>query len=243
MELSTHMTFRPDARLDPEPTDLILISADHIQFHVHRSRILTASSNLLHLLLIYPDSTIDLTEGSEVVSIFLHCVYALPFLSQPSPDAILASFDTLKHYGMPLDRYVSPRTPLYEAALLPLDSQRYAIDLYAHAAQHNLHELATQASSALLSYPLATVTDDLARRMGPIYLRKLFLLHTERTKRLRHILASPPAAHRPTPECDSEAYRRFLGDWDLVTATMVLSAKPGKTTSHGIECRVQVNDS
>lgn len=242
MELTTHMTFNPDAQLDPEPPNLILISSDQTEFHVHRGRLLIASSNLFNLLLIYPDPEINLAEGSELVTIFLHCIYDIPFTSQPSPDTIIASFDVLKRYGITLNRYIRPNTPLFQAALLPLDSQEYAMELYVQAAQNNLSELAACASSALLSYSLATITDELARRMGPIYLKKLFVLHTERSKALRHILSTPPAAHPPTQECGSEGRRRFLGDWDVVTANMVLTARPGKVAGSGPERKVQSDD-
>ena len=230
MEPSTHMTFHPDAGLDPEPPNLILISADNIQFHVHRARLLHASSNLFNLLLLYQDSTITLTEKSEVVAIFLHCIYGVPFASRPSPKDILASFDTLKQYGIPPDRYAYPRAPLFEATVPALESLDFAIEIYARAAEHRLPDLASFASSVLLSYPLSSITNDLAVRMGPIYLRKLFVLHNQRVQTLRQILSTPPICHPTTPECGSDGQRRLLMDWDMITAEMIMSATPGQTT-------------
>lgn len=52
------------------------------------------------------------------------------------------------------------------------------LDLYALAASYDLYDLAVAASSHLLSMTLAMLTDEMAERIGPIYVKRLFFLFT-----------------------------------------------------------------
>ena len=68
---------------------------------------------------------------------------------------------------------------------------------YALAASHDLYSLAVPISSHLLSYPLHMLTDELAEKIGPVYLKRLFFLHLGRLDALRRLLLPPPHPHFP----------------------------------------------
>lgn len=105
-------------------------------------------------------------------------------------------------------------------ALMPLE-------VYTIAAENDLFELACEASKHLLSFEVSSVTDDIALRLGPMYLCMLFNLVTERTYVLQHLIIQPPAQHGPTALCGSNEYHDLQLEWSKVTSTLILSGSPG----------------
>ena len=101
----------------------------------------------------------------------------------------------------------------------------HPIDTYALAARHGLDGAAVAASGHLLAFDLSLVTDALATAMGPVYLKRLFLLHQARRAALREILLRAPARAAAHPPCDGRA---LLREWALVTASLVWDVTPGE---------------
>lgn len=223
---SNHPIFHPTAQLDSAPPDLVLISANRVAFHVHRRRLLTASTNHFAFLLDRPAVTIvALPESSQLISVMLHAIYNRPISSpRPTSAIFIAAFDTLKKYGIPLNEYIRLNTPLFTA--LKTLAQYQPIELYTLAAENDLYDLAAAASSYLISYNLSSITDEVAVRMGSIYLKKLFVLHSRRTKVLRGLLLTPPATHAPTRTCDASNQLRLLRHWDLAVAALQSRVSP-----------------
>jgi hypothetical protein len=69
--------------------------------------------------------------------------------------------------------------------------------MYALAAQHKLEQLAIAVSPSLLSFDLATLTDDLVGRMGAVYLKRLVFLHLGRSAALKRLLSPPLKLSHP----------------------------------------------
>lgn len=96
----------------------------------------------------------------------------------PSLDDLTTTLNTMPKYGLDVACYVAPGTELAE--LLLMYAALRPMDVYALANSHRLTDLAQKASSHLLSFPLANVTDEMAERTGAVALKKLFFLHLGR---------------------------------------------------------------
>ncbi|KAK7682825.1 hypothetical protein QCA50_014209 [Cerrena zonata] len=227
MQTTIHPIFHPDVHFD-QPTDLILTSADNVQFHIHRDRVVTSSTNCFNLLLLLPTTEpIVLAEPSAIISTILCLIYDKPFDSEPLPPAILASFDALHKYGLPSKKYLTPPSRLFAAtqAQLLTQSTDFALDIYARASQDDLSELAKAASPILLSLTLPLTEPAQLHKIHPVYLQKLFALHSERLDALRQLLRTPPAAHPQTSSCGSEGRERLVTNWNIQASQVVLSSE------------------
>jgi hypothetical protein len=91
--------------------------------------------------------------------------------------------------------------------------------------------MAVAVSSHLLSFPLATITDDVAERIGPVYLKRLFFLHFGRVDALKRLLLSPPHPHAPTAWCDFAEQKKITRAWALASAYLAWDARPGEHRS------------
>ncbi len=109
--------------------------------------------------------------------------------------------------------------------MLSSHCQHSALDVYALAASHapNLHHLATYASSFLLSVEFPKITDEKVVTMGPIYLRQLYMLLSERTREFKQLLLPLPQFHAPTQQCDTKALKEA---WRVAIADLVQCAAP-----------------
>ena len=181
--------FFPDARLDGNSEDLILLSSDSICFHVSSTQLILSSNNGFgsHLPLTGAFATSDdgslpmirLSHVSTVINIVLHAAYniACSELNSEFEDVELAiaAFDV---YGLNVRKALSSDSPLYVTMLsfVPLRP----IDVYALAAKYDLAELAARASGHLMAFKLSSLTDEMAEKIGASYLKKLFLFHIER---------------------------------------------------------------
>jgi hypothetical protein len=105
---------------------------------------------------------------------------------------------------------------------------RYPLDIYTLAAQFELHDLAVPTSTYLLSYPLSYISDEMAARMGPIYLKYLASLYLGRLQALKSILLLPPYPHPPSLECGLDDQKQLTSAWVLVSGGLVWDAKPGR---------------
>ncbi|KAI0921682.1 hypothetical protein AcV5_000794 [Taiwanofungus camphoratus] len=237
--VSVSTTFYPGANLNPLPPDLILLSSDAVFFYVHCHQVLGASENGFRSLLpAKPQKDIKdeigpiipLSETATVLNVMLHTIYNMSCSHySPSVDTLVATLDTLAKYGVPAQRHVTPGSPLY--ALILAQAPVAPIELYALAAAYDLYELAVPISSHLLSFSLPSLSDELAARMGPLYLKRLFFLHLGRIDALKRLLLPPPHPHAPTPTCDFTEQKKLTRAWALASAYLAWDARPDLSTS------------
>ncbi len=233
-------TFNDCSNPDPSPSDVWIISVNGVRFYVHRRRLSSASKNNFNFLIPghgrpdlqgRPPHIIALPEDSNVLNVMLHTIYDISCDSyHPSFETLASAIGALRKYGVSLQRYMAPATPLFTLVLNQAPMR--PIETYALAAENELNELAVSVSSHLLSFQLRDLTDELATRMGPIYLRRLVLLHHTRTAELRRIIFSPPYPHGPTNSCGIVDRKALSRAWVLAAAQLAWDAKPG--TSYNV---------
>ncbi|KAI0071639.1 hypothetical protein K474DRAFT_583721 [Panus rudis PR-1116 ss-1] len=227
--ISVSTAFYPGADVDPMPSDTILISSDSVYFHVHRHRLLNVSSNAFNSLLSGPHPTVgtvlNVPEQSTVLNVVLHAIYGISCNKYgPSLDLLLSSIPVLEKYGVAAHRVITPETHLFNAILTqaPLN----AIEVYMVAAEHDLFHLAQAVSPYLLSFPLPTLTDEMAKRMGSLYLKRLFFLHMNRSRTLSKLTVIPPKEHPPTTDCGYVEQKKLIRAWSLACASLAWDARP-----------------
>ncbi len=169
---------------------------------------------------------ISLPDHSCVLNVLLHTIYHLHCTHySPSIDTLIAAVDTMHKYGIPVSKYIALGSPLYQLilALAPIAP----LELYSLAAAYDLYDLAVPISSHLLAFPLSNISDEMAERMGPIYLKKMFFLHLGRIDALKRLLLPPPHPHAPTPDCDFTEQKKLTRAWALASAYLAWDARPG----------------
>ena len=236
--VSVSTTFHPGANLLPIPPDLIFVSSDGVFFYVHTTQILAVSTNAFNNLvppkhakakIMMRDDfgpVVSLPEPATVLNIILHVVYELSCAHyHPALDTLMSAVDAMDVYGLPPKRHIVPSSPLYAYILSQAPMQ--PIVVYALAAAHDLYELAVPVSSHLLSFALHTLTDDLAVRIGPVYMKRLFFLHLGRLEALKRLLLPPPHPHPPTQGCDFTEQKKLTRAWALASAYLAWDARPG----------------
>lgn len=214
-------------------SDLIIVSSDSVLFYVHSGRLVEASSNGFNGHFPHTprastsgnDLVIAVPERSTVINLLLLAVYRMSCTQyMPSFEDLSETVGTLNIYGLQAEPYISPGSPLFDALLTHAPTQ--PLDLYAFAASRSFHELAVATSPHLLSFPLSSLSDEMAERIGPVYLKKLFFLHLGRTDALKQLLQAPPRLHVPTPSCGFEAQRELTRAWALASAYLTWDARP-----------------
>ena len=211
-------------------------------FHLHARRVLAPSTNgFAHK---WPpqfrpvNSTnvpiVLVAEPSPLLNLVFHCVYDLPCTHfSSSAEDVSACVATIVKYGLPLSAYASQDGSLYNLVLSRAPTA--GIQMYALAAQHNLEQLATAVSRFLLSFDLATLTDDLAGRMGAVYLKRLAFLHLGRSAALKRLLSPPLSYHTPDDSCGAREHDMLMNAWGLAITPLAWDARPGTRprSTHG----------
>lgn len=213
--------------------DLILLSSDHVFFYVHSPLLLRVSENSFNSLLPVPNSAesdqdlvVDVPETSAVLNIILHTFYSMSCSHySPSFPHLSTAVRRLPFYGVRPKSCISLSSPLY--SLLLSHAPLYPLELYALAAAFDIYDLAAATSSHLLSFPLSSLTDEMADAMGPIYLKRLFFLHFGRADALKRVLLPPPHPHAPTSSCDFSDQKKLTRAWALASAYLAWDARPG----------------
>jgi len=231
--VSVSTTFYPGAQLHPAPPDAILLSSDAVFFYVHSHLLHEASDNSFHSLLSPStpsfqdrESVLEIPETSAVLNIILHTVYQMSCSHySPSFSDIVTAVTQLPYYGILPNSRITPANPLY--TLLLSYAPLYPIELYALAASFDLYELAVSTSPHLLSFPLSSLTDEMAKSIGPVYLKRLFFLHFGRIDALKRVLLPPPLPHPPTQWCDFADQKKVTRAWALASAYLAWDARPG----------------
>lgn len=232
--VSVSTSFYPGSQHLPIPPDTILLSSDSVFFYAHAQFLLSASENGFMGLLPPPppsapdqEPIISVPDDSVVLNVILHTLYEMPCAQySPSFEALVTAVNRLPAYGIIPKTRIAPSAPLF--ALLLSHAPLHPLELYTLAATYDLYDLAVSISSHLLSFPLATLTDDMAERIGPVYLKRLFFLHFGRSDALKRVLLPPPHPHAPTPECDFTEQKKLTRAWALASAYLAWDARPGK---------------
>ncbi|KAF9247245.1 hypothetical protein BU15DRAFT_84774 [Melanogaster broomeanus] len=236
--VSVSTTFFPGAQNHSHPPDLVLLTSDSVFFYVHAHVLLSVSDNSFNSLLPpSPDAkntamgpVVLVPESSNILNILLHTVYDLSCSHySPSFESLAAALSAMITYGMSLKTHVARATPLH--TLLLSHAPLYPLELYTLAASYDLYDLAVPTSSHLLSFSLASLTDEMAERMGPLYLKRLFFLHFGRADALKRLLLPPPHPHPPTPACDFLEQKKLTRAWALASAYLAWDARPDLSTS------------
>jgi len=200
---------------------------------VHASALLGSSGNRFNGLLPSnpgscesQDAVLSIPEHSTVLNVLLHIIYDMSCIhySPPFP-TLVAAVNCLSTYGISPKLVIVPSTPTY--TLLLSYAPLFPLELYALAASFDLYDLAVTTSSHLLSFPLATITDEMAECIGPVYLKRLFFLHFGRSDALKRVLLPPPHPHAPTPWCDFNEQKKLTRAWALASAYLTWDARPG----------------
>ncbi|KAI0830633.1 hypothetical protein BC628DRAFT_1354930 [Trametes gibbosa] len=223
--------------------DMTLVSLENVHFYTHRLRLLSASPNNMNGLL-FPEPQLDgdvaapstlpavyTPLSSDVLNVVLHTMYGLSCLHYfPSLETVDTALSTLAQYNISLQPLATPNQPLYQ--LLLSFAPFRPLEAYTCAAQYALEDAATTISSHLLAYNLAQLPDELAEKMGPLYLKRLFLLHHTRLDALRNILFKPPSPHSlPFPGCSPETQQELTRTWAHAAAQLVWNVLPSVSTS------------
>lgn len=234
--VSVSTTFYPGAHHQSLGPDVILLSSDSVFFYVHSHLLLGASENGFHSILPPPpspnkdrDTIVDIPETSTTLNIILHAVYEMSCAHySPTFLTLAAAVHRLPFYGIRPKSRINPATALY--TILLSHAPLYPLELYALAATHDLYELAVATSSHLLSFPLASLSDEMAETIGPVYLKRLFFLHFGRSDALKRVLLSPPHPHAPTQWCDFTDQKKLTRAWALASAYLAWDARPGMSS-------------
>ncbi|KAL0581274.1 hypothetical protein V5O48_000757 [Marasmius crinis-equi] len=216
------------------PVDIVLFTSDAVAFYVDEATLLQASNNSFRTLL--PITTEDnsqrvlfMTEMPSVqLDIMLQVVYNAPSAATMLDiQTLMRAINQLPVYGILPSTHISPTSHLYQHLLAraPL----HPLEIYALAAQYNMEILAMTVSSHTLTVELSQLSEDLARRMGSVYLLRLFQLHAARTDALKRLLAAELGLHDKTPSCDFDAQKRLRNGWNMAVASMLFDIKPGQS--------------
>jgi hypothetical protein len=169
------------------------------------------------------------SESSEVLNIVLCGVYEISCdKHNPTFECIVDAISAFKKYGLtPLRRFVSPPKPLYHTLLYHAPLR--PLETYALAAEFELEDLAVASSAYTLPLNLALLSEDLALKMGSVYLHRLHRLHGARMDALRELLDRAIYPHVAKPYCSIEKRREFSKAYDLACAQLYYDAFPGQS--------------
>ncbi|TFK24443.1 hypothetical protein FA15DRAFT_680694 [Coprinopsis marcescibilis] len=231
--VSVSTTFYPGGH-QVEP-DTIFSSSDNVVFYVSSQKIRSASPDAFVPYLSATSNEGDprgyapIPETSTVLNILLHALYGSSCAhNSPTFEDLSAAVDRMPQYGIVPKIHVGAHAPIH--AQLLAHAPLRPIALYALAAKHDLEHLAVKTSSHLLSFPLASIDDEIATSIGPVYLKRLFMLHISRMAALKQIVLQPPQTHAPSQECTSEDQKRLAREWTLATVYLVWNARPDLST-------------
>ncbi|KAF5336050.1 hypothetical protein D9611_006275 [Ephemerocybe angulata] len=232
VQFSVSTAFHQDAHSGHGESDLLLCSTDGILFYVHRSAVREASEDALSHMLSYSvtgnsTSMIPIPEPAAILNIILHTIYNLSCAQfNHSSEDLIEAVDKMPSFGIAPKALITPDSPLH-TLLLSLAPLR-PMDIFALAGKHDLADLAKPCSAHLLGYPLGTLPDEISERIGPVYLKRLFILHMTRMDELKKILQRTPGLHPWTPECGFDGQRQLSTAWSMVATFLILDLDPSK---------------
>ncbi|KAF8908537.1 hypothetical protein CPB84DRAFT_1766880 [Gymnopilus junonius] len=159
--VSISTIFHPEALPSP---DTIFASSDGVIFYERLSAPLSDPK--------FRTNIVELDAPSLQLNVILHTVYGTSAEAHsPDIETLVEAVDRMQDYGLPPQSLIRSSAPLYE--LLLSKAPLHPLDVYALAAHHDLLPLAVIVSSHLLSCDLFSITDAMAERITPIYLKRL----------------------------------------------------------------------
>jgi hypothetical protein len=173
---------------------------------------------------------IPLNEPANILNIILHMIYELSCVAfGHNIREIVLAIDRLQAYGVDPKYLIIPSHPIHEYLLY--NAPLYPLLIYALASHHDVESLAVACSSHLLTLPLDVISDQMAERIGPIYLKRLFVLRHERTQKLRSLLGEPFRFHPITDDsqCTYDKQRAVSRAWSLAASYLTWDGQPGKS--------------
>ncbi|TCD60427.1 hypothetical protein EIP91_010079 [Steccherinum ochraceum] len=250
LQYTVSSAFHAELLVGDEKPDIVLVSSDHVLFYAHKSHILASSNNTFNgrlnvdaigMVMGSPMGSlwvVGVSTDSVLFNVVLHTLYGMS-CSQFNPplEALLHAVTSLKTYGISLDHVLSRNTPLYN--LIVAETPRRPIDVFLVAAENDLDELAVTTSAHLLSLKMSDITDEMADRMGPRYLKRLALLHLDRMDYLKQLIMDIPQPHEDTPECGFIEQTKLARAWALAAASLVWDIRPGKSSTRDIEFEIE----
>ncbi|KAI0781839.1 hypothetical protein C8Q75DRAFT_567672 [Abortiporus biennis] len=226
VSVSISTTFHAQLGFTGSLPDTTLMTSDSVLFYVHSLHLKRSSANGFGTLLLKTYSTsIPVQETAALLNVVLHSFYNMGCQKyDPSVEIMLQVLDSLKKYGARLQHIVAPSMPLFNHFVK--QAPRQPLGFYIVAASHDLHALAAEVSGYLLSYPLTSITDGEAEKMGPLYYKKLYVLHRSRTETLRTLLFVRPEGHTATVNCSPFDQQRLKRAWELAAAQILWDTQP-----------------
>jgi hypothetical protein len=232
--VSVSSTFSPGSH--KAIPDTILRSSDAVLFYVNSATLLRVTPRALESILQYSlgeysprNNIISIQDNASILEVILHVFYDISFFkpTPPSLDVLEAAVPRMNNYGLVPSSHIIPPKPYFEALYSHAQlGPHIAIRVYALAGQYGLHSLATQTSPHLLSYTLSDLSDDLAKRMGAKYLRRLMSLHLTRVDELKRIIIRPPHTHPPMPGCSLTDQKSLARAWALAASYLAWDKRP-----------------
>ncbi|KAG8802051.1 hypothetical protein FRC17_006504, partial [Serendipita sp. 399] len=201
----------------PDNGTLRVITSDNVSIVVKRNILLDNSNNqfdgkLADSLAQGPILSVQFTESSQVFNLLLDVLLDRePVWHEPAPAAISDLLACLTKYGVSLDDKFSlqqQQKPFYNFVLTSAIS--YPLDTFALVCKYHLEDLAVECARRLLSIPLTQLTDEQSIDIGPVYLRRLTILHLKHAEGLRQLLAHLPDRHEPNERCNDTSQKDNL---------------------------------
>ena len=218
--------------------DTIFRSSDAVLFYVNSATLLRVTKRAFEPILkssleekSLRNKIINIPDNSPILDAILHVFYDISLFrpSPPSLDVLEAAVSRMDMYALAPPSYITPSTPYFEALYSHAQlGPHIAVRVYALAGQYSLHSLAIQTSPLLLSYTLSDLSDDLAKRMGAKYLRRLMSLHLTRVDELKRIIIFPPYAHPPMSGCSLTDQKSLARAWALAASYLAWDTRPGE---------------
>ncbi|PPQ69912.1 hypothetical protein CVT25_002470 [Psilocybe cyanescens] len=213
-------------------SDIILRSSDTVLFYVNANAILRTSKNVFEKFLgfslddkRFQDTIIDIPESAVVLNIIVHTLYGLSCAKHNPPfEDLETAINRMPAYGLIPKVYIVPSSPLFD--LLLSHAPIYPMQIYTLAGHFGIHDLAVKCSSHLLSYNLADLTDDMCKRMGPTYLKRLMCLHLNILDALKSIILQPPYPHPANRNCDHNEQKKLGRAWALAASYLAWDSRP-----------------
>lgn len=214
-------------------SDTVFRSADGVLFYVNAKAFIKVSKTIFEAFLggsledkRFRDTIIDVPESSSILNIIIHTIYGLSCAKHSPPfDDIETAVNRMPVYGLTPSAHIMPSSPLFELLLSHAPVQ--PIRIYALAGHFGIEELAIQTSSHLLSYDLSDLTDELAKRMGAVYFKRLMCLHMNLLDSLKATILQPPRPHPATEACSFVEQKKLSRAWALAASYLAWDSRPG----------------
>ena len=209
----------------------LVLSSGSVLFYVHTHIINRVSQTALSRFIDaaggrVQNSVVVVPEPTAVLNIIIHAIYNSSCAhNSPRFEELIEAVDKMPLYGLAPNAIILSGSPMHD--LLLAHGVLRPLDIYALAAHHDIPSLAEKVSSHLLGFSLSNISDEMAGRIGALYLRRLFMLHANRLDELKKILPKPPYMHPATEHCSFESQGKLARAWAMGTTYLAWEMRPG----------------